>query len=462
MPIVLDGLLAVASALCLAVVATALYAWGGLPPALPGIVALVFVPALVAVIGGILIWRGQRGSKAVFVWCLISSAIGAYAAEAYIGFLSSKEDARIGGRIASTREEISTVVARYRSAGVDVYPVLTPRTFLSPDSYARLQKGMPADSGSPFPLGGISNVKTVFCDEGGGMIAYDADEHGFRNPRGLWEQAPVDVVLVGDSYVHGACVEDAATFAATIRKKFPVTINLGMAGNGPIVNLAALREFGPHLKPRVVVWFFTVDNDFADLAGEISHPTLRRYLAGNIEQALFSRQTAVDRALRGYIASAIVETTNVAEPVRTDLPPAGGALQLGLAQRVKAFMTLNRVRNALGISFSEPGHDYRMLRSVLAAAQKLAASWDGKMLFVFLPSSNSYVGFGRFDRTVLIVRNRLRELTDEMGIVFIDGQKVFDAASHDEALFYGLGSHYTPKGQRLIGAAIRESLSQIR
>lgn len=125
-------------------------------------------------------------------------------------------------------------------------------------------------------------------------------------------------------------------------------------------------------------------------------------------------------------------------------------------------IALNRLRNALGISFSEPRHDYRTLKTVLTAAQELASSWGGKMFFVFLPSSNSYAGFGRFDRTALIVRDRLRDLTEEMGIPFIDGQSVFDAASHDEALFYGLGSHYTPKGQRLIGNAVRESLSQAR
>ena len=165
MRIFIDGMLAVAGALCLSVVAVALYAWGGLPPTLPGIAALVFAPALIVVIGGVLLWRGQRESKTVFVFCLISAAVGAYAAEAYVGFISSKEDARIGDRIANAREEISTAVARYRSIGGDTYPALTPRMFLSPDSAARLQNGMPTDSGSLLPLGGISNVKTVFCDE---------------------------------------------------------------------------------------------------------------------------------------------------------------------------------------------------------------------------------------------------------------------------------------------------------
>lgn len=235
-----------------------------------------------------------------------------------------------------------------------------------------------------------------------------------------------------------------------------------MAGNGPILNLAALREFGPRLRPRTVVWFFTIDNDFSDLASEVLHPVLRRYLTGDIEQALPSRQATIDRALMAYIAPALTKTNDNAANARTDLRPADRSIPPSLAQRLKAFVTLNRLRNALGISFSEPKHDYRTLKAVLTAAQELASSWGGRMLFAFLPSSNSYVGFGRFDRTVLIVKNRLRDLAEEMGMAFIDGQKVFDAASHDEALFYGLGSHYTPKGHRLIGGAVQESLSQTR
>lgn len=195
--IFIDGMLAVAGMLGLSVAAVALYAWGGLPPTLPGMAALVFAPALIVVIGGVLLWRGQRESKTVFIFCLISGAIGAYAAEAYVGFLSSKEDARIGDRTADIREGVSTVIARYRSMDVDAYPALTPRMFLPPDTTTRLQHGMPAGSERLLPLGGISGVKTVFCDEGGGMIVYDADEHGFRNPPGLWNQAPVDAVLLG-------------------------------------------------------------------------------------------------------------------------------------------------------------------------------------------------------------------------------------------------------------------------
>ncbi len=56
------------------------------------------------------------------------------------------------------------------------------------------------------PFGGISLVQTVYCNESGTWAIYDADEHGFRNRRGRQVAGQVDVAVIGDSFVAGACV----------------------------------------------------------------------------------------------------------------------------------------------------------------------------------------------------------------------------------------------------------------
>jgi len=42
-------------------------------------------------------------------------------------------------------------------------------------------------------------------------VIYEGDEHGFHNPMGLYYPGQVDVVALGDSYVHGACVKSDQT-----------------------------------------------------------------------------------------------------------------------------------------------------------------------------------------------------------------------------------------------------------
>ena len=50
------------------------------------------------------------------------------------------------------------------------------------------------------PLGGIARVLTVHCNESGSWVTFQSDEHGFRNPLGLWQSGTLDIAAVGDSF----------------------------------------------------------------------------------------------------------------------------------------------------------------------------------------------------------------------------------------------------------------------
>ena len=49
-----------------------------------------------------------------------------------------------------------------------------------------------------YPLGSISKFATVYDNEGGYFPIIELDEHGFNNPKGLYNKDEVDIVLVGD------------------------------------------------------------------------------------------------------------------------------------------------------------------------------------------------------------------------------------------------------------------------
>ena len=42
---------------------------------------------------------------------------------------------------------------------------------------------------------------------------------------------------------------------------FPSTVNIAIKGNGPLIQLAGVREYIPIVKPEIVFWAFYIGND---------------------------------------------------------------------------------------------------------------------------------------------------------------------------------------------------------
>ena len=97
-----------------------------------------------------------------------------------------------------------------------------------------------------FPLSGISNSDTIYCNENGYFSIYQSDRYGFNNPNKEWDSIQIEYLLIGDSFTHGACINrpnDIASVLRTLSNK-PV-LNLGYAGNGLLIEYATLREYLP-------------------------------------------------------------------------------------------------------------------------------------------------------------------------------------------------------------------------
>ena len=152
------------------------------------------------------------------------------------------------------------------------------------------------------PLSGFSNVRTILCAESGTWEFYDSDQHGFNNPPGVWD-LPTQVGVVGDSFTQATCVKANENIPALIRQRYPGTVNLGMGGNGPMLELGGIKEFLAPRKPRVVLQLY-YENDVGNLVEEWSNPNLRAYLTDrNYRVNLLDNQGAVDAWLRGVLAA---------------------------------------------------------------------------------------------------------------------------------------------------------------
>src|SRR5262249_47410310 len=157
-------------------------------------------------------------------------------------------------------EVILDLKKRHISAVPDVFP----RALLERQADDTRKSKITINGTEILPLGGIANRATVFCNDGGEYVIYESDEHGFHNPKGIWDAGHIDVAAVGDSFVQGSCVPSDQNFVALIQKRYPLTLNLGKMGNGPLMELATLKEYLPSLKPKVVLWFYYEENDYRD------------------------------------------------------------------------------------------------------------------------------------------------------------------------------------------------------
>ena len=232
------------------------------------------------------------------------------------------------------------------------------------------------------PAGGLSSTMTLLCNEGGQYVTYESDEHGFRNPAGVWRSARADLALIGESFVQGYCVPDGKGFADLLRAHFPVTLNLGVSGQSSLLQLAAIREYLQRYAPKVVLWVFSEGIDLKDLGVEARHPLLVRYLEPGFDQRLLDRQPEIDHALRRF-ASAYERRGREARSAPNEkafVERSLGVIKLWhLRQKIDLMYGLDEEEDAEALP-EQATHE--MLSRALAMAQTATSSWGGTLYFV--------------------------------------------------------------------------------
>jgi hypothetical protein len=261
----------------------------------------------------------------------------------------------------------------------------------------------------------------------------------------------VPLVLIGDSFVHGICVNEENQIPTGIRRVVPGALSLGMVGAGPLFELAALREYAAPLRPPRILWFFYEGNDVEDLAREKISP-LRAYLDPGHTQDLPRVQDSLDNVLRDFADSVL----------------AAGIQLTPLRKELKTIFLFRRVRLAVGFlaanASGKSAHpEYPMLEEVLLAAAKEAASWGGEITMVYLPD------YHRFKRSAMSFAGWVHD-NDEVharavgaaraaGIQVIDIAAAFAADPNPRRFWPTPLSHYGPDGYALVTRTVLSALA---
>jgi hypothetical protein len=286
----------------------------------------------------------------------------------------------------------------------------------------------------------------------GDYTIYESDEHGFNNPLGSWKNK-INVALIGDSFVHGACVKAGDDIASQLRKHNLNTLNLGIGSAGPLIYSAVLKEYAAQAKPEIVVWsFYAVD--IRDPMAEKFSPTLMRYLEDPLfSQNLYSNQAHVDLIIREYYKIAYQKRLDELHELRNN------RRKLITNRLIKEGLQLTKLRERIrylgGRKEVTEGYESEKLKlfeKTLRNAKKQTESWGGKFIFMYLPDWYTYGApydtFGiKVDANFLLRKDVLR-IAKEVGVPVLDIQaQVFDKSEDPLSFFnwrtYG---HYNLKG----------------
>tara|TARA_B100001250_G_scaffold413644_1_gene448466 strand:- start:87 stop:1400 length:1314 start_codon:yes stop_codon:yes gene_type:complete len=324
---------------------------------------------------------------------------------------------------------VEQVIYDMRLEGIEVYPFSNGKYF-------------EVDNKNFLSLAGISNAQIIHCNETGEWILFKSDEFGFNNPSESFKNNEIQIVAIGDSFTSGYCLPDSSSFISLIRKKYPKTINLGVTATGPLHQLAILKEYAIKLKPKVILWNFFEGNDLQELNIEISDNILKNYLKQGFDQNLIQKQLYIDKSFKENFNKRIINTKEK---------------QINF----KNFIFLDELRGTLGLykeNYIPKDIKLDVLKSILIMAKNVAEDWDGKLIFVYIPSVERFMGFkARYQ--VNQSKDKIFEIVKKLNIPSIDISKSIESHRDPLSLYNSrIGYHFNKKGYELLSEIILDSL----
>ena len=286
-------------------------------------------------------------------------------------------------------------------------------------------------------LSGKSFSKTICCNENGYYMIIDSDRYGFNNPDYEWTKKTQDILMAGDSFLYGECVNRPNDIASVIRKKTKRNvISLGLPGNGPIRELASIKEYSTE-KVKNIVWMYFEGNDLQDLAHELKNKTLKKYLINkDFSQNLKTKQKIIDEMVDKKI--------NISSETTFEF---------------KKFLKLNALRREIynyQIKKENNLEDFKIVITELSAVAKLK---NANLFFVYLPSYDRYYRKSYSNKNY----NEVKKIILDENIYFIDGTKKIYEKENDPLDMFPFklpGVHYTKETYEQISDLIIENIKK--
>ena len=315
----------------------------------------------------------------------------------------------------------------------DIVTYIEPRNFINDNTL------------EVFPLSGVPNTQTIYCEENGRLPIYSSDRYGFRNPDILWDQKNnIDIVLIGESYFSGACVSDEKTISANLRNllKDKKIVNLSYLGNGPLIQFATLIEYLNILNPKIILWAYRERRDLHYVSYEKRNKILNNYMLNkNFFQDITSKQALVNKTLRKKFKDNLSVYDN----------------KIINFNFIK-FIKLSELRNYIQPIKSNPTYDeYELFYKVIKKSFDLTKSKNIKFYVVYFPDSNLFSSDQAIIEDSNSEKNKIIDNLNKIGVEIIDIKKNVINHSDPSSLY---DNHFNEKGYLYFSEIISQFLRQ--
>jgi len=289
---------------------------------------------------------------------------------------------------------------------------------------------------------GISNSKIVFCKESDAFSMYTSDRYGFNNPDSVWDNQ-ADLIVLGDSFVHGACVNDNETISRKLESFSNInTLNLGSGSNGPYEYMAIMKSLiKPILKKSnkentVILVFYDNDNKTTNKKKE-SLVNITNSIVEFSPKLGFYPKDSYLKKYYNFIRSnydlskseIISEIKKVAKKNFKNSAFYNISTIFPLRKRMKLINSFF-IRENYNETFHSPSQRAILMLSNICKNKC-------KPYIAYIPERN----IGNFNsRKVLKYKKTLVETSNKLKIPFLDAQKFLDKRNRD---------NYAPKGSHL-------------
>lgn len=227
-----------------------------------------------------------------------------------------------------------------------------------------------------YSLSGISNVKTILCNENGDYAIYQSDRYGFRNSDKEWDEKEIEYLVVGDSFSIGECVKSDQTIASVLKKiSNKSVLSLGFGGNGPLTEYATLKEY---IQPNVkkIIWLYTAGNDLTNLNRELDSKILKNYLINkNFKQNLKSKILLTDSLLKIKVLS---------ERERLEFK-FERSFVYRLLKFIKLFNTRDKLANIYPFYKGEIKEINPEFKKIMKLSKEISNNNGSKLYFIYIP-----------------------------------------------------------------------------
>jgi hypothetical protein len=277
------------------------------------------------------------------------------------------------------------------------------------------------------PLSGISDKKTFLCNEDGFFSSYLSDRYGFNNDDNIYNKKEY-IILIGDSYAHGACQQREMTISGYLIKKNLNILNLGYSSSGPLLQYATMREYADLKKATKIYYFFYSGNDiYNDIKREKKNYILQKYLSDkNFSQNLNSKQHILNKIYEDKNNEIISKLSKFNENENNIKSEFNCFIRMCLSRSTKNILFYNTRLNS--------NENYEEIFRALKEMKAYSESNGEDFIFVYVPNFYEYKFFSNI--FYQLQYNRITKNLIEKKITYIDLKKEIISSKIDYLTFY--------------------------